>query len=151
MLHGAVARPPAGRTGSSRPADKRGRCRRPRAPSAATVPVRREDQYEERKTRSSVDDNAISHRHECPGVPSARQTGIDGSAQWTCDARRKRASGALPAQALQSFRRSSKLATASPDIYAQIEALERAFPILPLTPAVVLEAVRGVRDHGMSY
>jgi predicted nucleic acid-binding protein len=25
------------------------------------------------------------------------------------------------------------------------------FPVLPLTPAVVLEAVRGVRDHLFSY
>ena len=29
--------------------------------------------------------------------------------------------------------------------------LELAFPVLPLTAAVVLEAVRGVRDHNLAY
>ena len=36
-------------------------------------------------------------------------------------------------------------------VYQQIEALGQAFPVLALTPAVVLEAVRGVRDHRLSY
>jgi predicted nucleic acid-binding protein len=33
----------------------------------------------------------------------------------------------------------------------QLERLIDFFPVLPLTPAVVLEAVRGVRDYRFSY
>jgi predicted nucleic acid-binding protein len=36
-------------------------------------------------------------------------------------------------------------------VYRIVEEIEAAFPILPLTPAVVLEALRGVRERGMSY
>lgn len=62
---------------------------------------------------------------------------------------------ALPAQALAEF---SSVAlrkfTASMDanfIYSQVEGLTRSFPVLPLTPEVVLEALRGVRDHSFAY
>lgn len=34
---------------------------------------------------------------------------------------------------------------------AQLESLARAFPILDLTPMIVLEAARGVRDRSLSY
>lgn len=36
-------------------------------------------------------------------------------------------------------------------VYAQVESISRVFPVLPVTQAVVLEAVRGVRDHRFSY
>ncbi|MDQ3033308.1 MAG: PIN domain-containing protein [Myxococcota bacterium] len=36
-------------------------------------------------------------------------------------------------------------------VYRIVEEIEAAFSIVPLTPAVVLEALRGVRDHAMSY
>lgn len=63
--------------------------------------------------------------------------------------------GAIPAQALAEFA-SVALRKFQPPlpcelVYRQIEAIERAFPIVPLTPAVVLEAVRAVRDHQLSY
>jgi predicted nucleic acid-binding protein len=32
-----------------------------------------------------------------------------------------------------------------------IDLLHSAFPVFPLTPQIVLEAVRGVRDHQLSY
>jgi predicted nucleic acid-binding protein len=64
-------------------------------------------------------------------------------------------SGALPAQALAEFAsvalRKLKPPLEPDVLYTQVEALERAFPVLPLTPAVVLEAIRAVRDHGLSY
>jgi len=64
-------------------------------------------------------------------------------------------SGALPAQALAEFASVAlrKLKPPMPPdmLYRQVEALERAFPVLPLTPAVVLEAVRAVRDHKLAY
>jgi predicted nucleic acid-binding protein len=64
-------------------------------------------------------------------------------------------SGALPAQALAEFCRVA-LGKLDPPLspeetYRQVELYERAFPVLALTPAVVLEAVRGVRDHAFAY
>jgi predicted nucleic acid-binding protein len=63
--------------------------------------------------------------------------------------------GALPAQALAELASVAlrKLNPTMPPglLYRQVEAFERAFPVLPLTPAVVLEAVRAVRDHALSY
>ena len=64
-------------------------------------------------------------------------------------------SGALPAQALAEFSRVAMGRLRPPvpadDVYRQVGLYERAFPVYPLTPAVVLEAVRGVRDHGFPY
>lgn len=36
-------------------------------------------------------------------------------------------------------------------VAAHIEALSRAFDVLPVTAGVVLEALRGVREHGLSF
>lgn len=62
---------------------------------------------------------------------------------------------ALPAQALSELAsvalRKLRPPMAPAILYGQVEALAQAFPVLPLTPAVVLEAVRGVRDHQLSY
>lgn len=64
-------------------------------------------------------------------------------------------SAALPAQALAEFARVGmrKLvpSLSADEVYGQIELYERVFPVLPLTPGVVLEAVRGVRDHSLAY
>ncbi len=62
---------------------------------------------------------------------------------------------ALPAQALAEFS-SVMLGRMRPaaqpaDLMREIEWLVRAFTVLPLTPQVVLEALRGVRDHGFSF
>jgi predicted nucleic acid-binding protein len=37
------------------------------------------------------------------------------------------------------------------DALGDITTLARAWPVLPITPLVVLEAARGVRDHGLNY
>lgn len=62
---------------------------------------------------------------------------------------------ALPAQALAEFARVATARLKPPlpadEVYRQVELYERAFPVVALTPAVVLEAVRGLRDHGFSY
>lgn len=62
---------------------------------------------------------------------------------------------ALPAQALAEFAQVAlrKLMPPVPAqvVFEQVELYEQTFPIVPLTPAVVLEAIRGVRDHGFSY
>jgi predicted nucleic acid-binding protein len=61
----------------------------------------------------------------------------------------------LPAQVLAEFARvgMNKLvpALSADEVYGQIELYARVFPVLPLTPGVVLEAVRGVRDHSLAY
>lgn len=62
---------------------------------------------------------------------------------------------ALPAQALAEFA-SVGLKKLKPPlepdaVHAQIARLTRMFPVLPLTSAVVLEAVRGVRERRFSY
>ena len=64
-------------------------------------------------------------------------------------------SAALPAQALSEYAnvRLKKLRPAVDPgaIGREVERLLLAFPVLPLTGPVVLEALRGVRDHGLSY
>ena len=62
---------------------------------------------------------------------------------------------ALPAQALAEFSRVAmgrlKPPVPADDVYRQVGLYERTFPVHPLTSAVVLEAVRGVRDHQFPY
>lgn len=64
-------------------------------------------------------------------------------------------SAALPSQVLSEYAnvRLKKLRP-SPDpgaVGREVERLLLAFPVLPLTGPVVLEALRGVRDHALSY
>lgn len=37
------------------------------------------------------------------------------------------------------------------EVYRQVELYEKTLTVLPLTPVIVLEAVRGVRDHQLAY
>lgn len=61
----------------------------------------------------------------------------------------------LPAQAVAEFANvmlgKFQPAFSPGRIRDQIERLHQAFSVLPLTPAIVLEAVRGVRDHQLAY
>ena len=70
--------------------------------------------------------------------------------------RRLGASGAiLPAQVLSEFANVClRKLEPRPDpaaVQRQVERLLLAFPVLPLTGPVVLEALRGVREHLLSY
>lgn len=64
-------------------------------------------------------------------------------------------SAALPVQALSEFAnvclRKLQPPLAPKDARLEVERLSLAFPVLPLTPQVVGEALRGVRDHSFSY
>jgi predicted nucleic acid-binding protein len=64
-------------------------------------------------------------------------------------------SAALPAQALAEFANAClRKLEPRPDpeaIRREVERLLLAFPVLPLTGPVVLEALRGVREHLLSY
>lgn len=68
---------------------------------------------------------------------------------------RQAGTAALPAQALAEFanvalKKLSAILTPA-DIEARVSFYERTFPIIPLTTAIVLEAVRGVRLHQLAY
>ena len=70
--------------------------------------------------------------------------------------RRVGASGAvLPAQVLSEFANAClRKLEPRPDpaaVQREVERLLLAFPVLPLTGPVVLEALRGVREHLLSY
>jgi predicted nucleic acid-binding protein len=64
-------------------------------------------------------------------------------------------SAALPAQALSEFANAClRKLEPTPDaatVRQEVERLLLAFPVLPLTGPVVLEALRGVREHLLSY
>jgi predicted nucleic acid-binding protein len=60
--------------------------------------------------------------------------------------------GAIPAQVLGEYARNALRFGLEPaDVYADLEDYGTALPILPLTAAVALEAVRGVQQHKLSY
>ncbi len=62
---------------------------------------------------------------------------------------------ALPAQVLSEFAnaclRKLEPRPDSATVQREVERLLLAFPVLPLTGPVVLEALRGVREHRLSY
>ena len=64
-------------------------------------------------------------------------------------------SAALPAKVLAEFAsvtlKKMKPPLAPAAVEARLDGYERAFPVLPLTAAIVREAVRGVRDHQLAY
>jgi predicted nucleic acid-binding protein len=71
--------------------------------------------------------------------------------------RRARVAGtaALPAQVLAELAsvllKKMKPRLSPEAVEARIDGYEQAFPVLPLTGAIVREAVRGVREHKFSY
>ena len=62
-------------------------------------------------------------------------------------------SGRLSAQCLSEFMSVSikKLGLSPAEAIGQVERWVRVFPVFPLTPQIILEAARGVRDHGLAY
>ena len=61
--------------------------------------------------------------------------------------------GRLSVQCLAEFFRATtqKMHLPASEMYFQVEHWRDAFPIFNLTSQIVLEAARGVRDHGMAY
>jgi len=64
-------------------------------------------------------------------------------------------SGALSVQSLSEFlnavTRHIKMPLSSDAAAQQVERLIRSWPVFDLTPMIVLEATRGVRDHQLAY
>ncbi len=60
---------------------------------------------------------------------------------------------ALPAQVLAEYANVSlkKFGMSADQVYQHLQAYQASFVVVALTPAVVLEAVRGVRDYQLSY
>lgn len=61
--------------------------------------------------------------------------------------------GCLSVQCLSEFASAAltKLRLHAGDVMSKIEEWQNAFPVYSLTPQIVLEATRGVRDHQLSY
>jgi predicted nucleic acid-binding protein len=65
----------------------------------------------------------------------------------------QREAACLAAQVLAEFVNLAprKLAITRSEVYVQVAGLIRAWHVFDLTPAVVEEAARGVRDHSLAY
>jgi predicted nucleic acid-binding protein len=67
----------------------------------------------------------------------------------------RRPSAALPAQVLAEFANVMLYKIEPPlapgEVYDQLQLYKEIFPTYPLTPAVSLEAVRGVKEHSFRY
>jgi predicted nucleic acid-binding protein len=64
-----------------------------------------------------------------------------------------RGNAALPAQVLAEYANVSlkKFGMSANQVYQHVQGYEASFTVFALSPAVVLEAVRGVRDYQLSY
>lgn len=67
----------------------------------------------------------------------------------------RRPSAALPAQVLGEFANVMLYKMEPPlspeEVYEQLQLYKKVFPVYPLTPAVSLEAIRGVEQHSFRY
>ena len=76
------------------------------------------------------------------------------AAAWL-DALLQRGVGALSVQALSEFAhvamRRMQPAWSADEASATVLDLSRAFDVVPVTPLIVVEALRGVAQHGMSF
>jgi predicted nucleic acid-binding protein len=63
------------------------------------------------------------------------------------------AAGCLSVQCLGEFFRvtTTKMRLPAYEMFKQVEYWQNVFPVFPLTPQIVLEAARGVRDYQLSY
>jgi len=63
------------------------------------------------------------------------------------------ATGCISVQCLGEFFRvvTAKMQLPANEMFKQVEYWQSAFPVFSLTPQIVLEAARGVRDYQLSY
>jgi predicted nucleic acid-binding protein len=63
------------------------------------------------------------------------------------------ATGCISVQCLGEFFRvvTAKMQLPADEMFKQVEYWQSAFPVFSLTPQIVLEAARGVRDYQLSY
>ncbi len=83
----------------------------------------------------------------------ARQSSLQEKAQAIILKAEETATGCLSVQCLGEFFRvvTAKMQLPANEMFKQVEYWQSAFPVFSLTPQIVLEAARGVRDYQLSY
>jgi len=82
-----------------------------------------------------------------------RQSFLQEKAQAIILKAEETATGCLSVQCLGEFFRvvTAKMQLPADEMFKQVEYWQSAFPVFSLTPQIVLEAARGVRDYQLSY
>jgi predicted nucleic acid-binding protein len=82
-----------------------------------------------------------------------RQSSLQEKAQAIILKAEETATGCLSVQCLGEFFRvvTAKMQLPANEMFKQVEYWQSAFPVFSLTPQIVLEAARGVRDYQLSY
>jgi predicted nucleic acid-binding protein len=82
-----------------------------------------------------------------------RQSFLQEKAQAIILKAEETATGCLSVQCLGEFFRvvTAKMQLPANEMFKQVEYWQSAFPVFSLTPQIVLEAARGVRDYQLSY
>lgn len=96
-----------------------------------------------------LDTNALVYTCD-PGEPLKRAQA--GAVLHACE---QASNGRLSVQCLSEFVSASTCCLRPPLTFAeatrQVERLSQSLPVFDLTPMVILEALRGARDHGLAY
>jgi predicted nucleic acid-binding protein len=97
--------------------------------------------------RYLIDTNVLIHTLDARDL-AKQQRAID-----TLSSLERLGNAALAAQVLAEYANVSlkKFGMEANQVYQHVQDYELSFIVYPLSPAVVLEAVRGVRDHQLSY
>jgi predicted nucleic acid-binding protein len=82
-----------------------------------------------------------------------RQSSLQAKAKAIILKAEESAIGCLSVQCLGEFFRvaTAKMQLPANEMFKQVEYWQSAFPVFSLTPQIVLEAARGVRDYRLSY
>lgn len=82
-----------------------------------------------------------------------RQSSLQEKAKAIVFKAEETATGCLSVQCLGEFFRvaTAKMQLPANEMFKQVEYWQSAFPVFSLTPQIVLEAARGVRDYQLSY
>jgi len=82
-----------------------------------------------------------------------RQSSLQEKAKAIIFKAEETATGCLSVQCLGEFFRvvTAKMQLPANEMFKQVEYWQSAFPVFSLTPQIVLEAARGVRDYQLSY
>ena len=74
-------------------------------------------------------------------------------AKQVLDLLERQGTGVLPSQSLSEFANVMlrKLKVPASEVYVLVDKYEQSYSVLPLRANIVLEAVRGVRDHHFAY
>lgn len=96
-----------------------------------------------------VDTNVVVYAHD-PGEPTKQARAIQ-----VLDHLQRAGEGRLSVQCLAEFfvivTRSRKPLLRTSDAASQVDLLVRSWPVFEITPLIVTEALRGVREHRLPY